>query len=159
MHMRFDKPARRLPWDRRESSYRPIRNGPWSRCLPDPASALGGSPSGEPTRDAEPFHDRSDVAADGRDADAGAARDRGVRQAFGHQLQQPPLGRRQLVLACCRAAGRGDRGGAVPQQLEVLAQISTARTGPATSGHRTAVSMMLGTLPKRRSSAAGSSAS
>jgi hypothetical protein len=71
--------------------------------LADPASAAGGGAGGESGFGAEAGHDRGDVAADGGDADSGAAGDRGVGQAFGHELEYALLGWRQAVGA--RAKG------------------------------------------------------
>jgi len=103
----------------RAMRYANVMNFP---LLADPASALGGGAGGEPGLDAEPVHDRSDVAADRGDADPGAARDRGVGQAFGHQFQDALLGWREPVGARAGGVRGGQRGGAIPQQLEVVAQ-------------------------------------
>ena len=89
--------------------------------LPDPSPALGRGPSRETARNAEPLHDRRDIPADRRDADAQPPRDDIVAGPSGHHFQHRLLGRRQPVPGCCGPIG-GDRRGALPEQLEVLAQ-------------------------------------
>jgi len=101
--------------------------------LADPPAALRGGAGGEPAGNVQSVHNRRDVATHRGCADPGAAGDRVVMQAFGHQFQDCVLGRVTRPSCCVPRWGASGvaRSHSISKYSRNAAMITGARISSA----------------------------
>ncbi len=120
---------RRAPGERPPLDSSPLTSRSRKRAYPIQPRRCAAAPAANLLVTSSRSHDGRDVPADRGDAEPGAAGDRVVMQAFGHQLQDRLLGGGQPTAGGCGLFGF-QRGGPVPEHLEVLAQRGGDQRGP-----------------------------